>query len=85
MNQNTQQATPVSLQTSPCHRCGVPFVHGETTVCGAQPYSDQIVVCAERPWVDAREEEGMKRRISMHKLIWFLQGGTDPAKPAVQP
>lgn len=78
MNQNIQQAVR-------CHRCNVFFAPGEVKVCASQPYKLEILVCAQKPWVDAREEEAMKQRLSMHKLIWYLNGGTEPEKPTVQP
>jgi len=72
-------------QTARCHRCAVSFAPLEVKVCAVQPYDLEIVVCADKPWVDVREEEALKQRISMHKLIWYLKGGPDPRKSAVQP
>jgi len=68
-----------TLETVPCHRCGEPFKRSADRehyyppkVCSVQPSKNQIVICAERPWVDSRIEEARKRRISMHELIWYL-------------
>lgn len=69
------------LETVLCHRCGDPFERSTERkhyyppkICSVQPSpSTDVFVCAEKPWADPREEEQMKRRLSMHNLIRRLQ------------
>ncbi len=67
-----------------CFRCAGSFTPGELKVCAAQPHELQIVVCAEKPWIDPREQERLKLRIKTHELILSLSACHWQRRPSIR-